>query len=104
MALRTRLVQLAVLATCLSLSVDAKLRQGRWIIGHRGASGARPEHTIAGYKLAISMGADFIECDVVCTKDLCALPSLHAAPALHTAGSQLLKSAHAPDLLATHAV
>jgi glycerophosphoryl diester phosphodiesterase len=30
------------------------------VIGHRGASGHRPEHTIAGYTLAIEMGADVI--------------------------------------------
>ena len=39
------------------------------IIGHRGASGHRPEHTIESYTLAIAMGADFIEPDLVSTKD-----------------------------------
>jgi glycerophosphoryl diester phosphodiesterase len=39
------------------------------IIGHRGASGHRPEHTIESYTLAIEMGADVIEPDLVCTKD-----------------------------------
>ena len=39
------------------------------VIAHRGASGHRPEHTIAGYALAIDMGADVIEPDVVSTKD-----------------------------------
>jgi glycerophosphoryl diester phosphodiesterase len=39
------------------------------IVAHRGASGYRPEHTIEGYKLAIEMGADFIEPDLVATKD-----------------------------------
>lgn len=39
------------------------------IIGHRGASGYRPEHTLAAYQLAIEMGADFIEPDLVMTKD-----------------------------------
>lgn len=39
------------------------------IIAHRGASGHRPEHTLAGYELAIAMGADFIEPDVVPTRD-----------------------------------
>lgn len=39
------------------------------VIGHRGASGYRPEHTIEAYKLAIKMGADFIEPDLVITKD-----------------------------------
>jgi glycerophosphoryl diester phosphodiesterase len=39
------------------------------VIGHRGASGYRPEHTLASYTLAIDMGADYIEPDVVSTKD-----------------------------------
>jgi glycerophosphoryl diester phosphodiesterase len=39
------------------------------VIGHRGASGERPEHTIASYQLAIERGADFIEPDLVVTKD-----------------------------------
>jgi glycerophosphoryl diester phosphodiesterase len=39
------------------------------VIGHRGASGHRPEHTLAAYRLAIAMGADFIEPDLVPTKD-----------------------------------
>lgn len=39
------------------------------IIAHRGASGERPEHTIASYMLAIEQGADFIEPDLVLTKD-----------------------------------
>jgi glycerophosphoryl diester phosphodiesterase len=39
------------------------------VIGHRGASGYRPEHTLAAYRLAIGMGADYIEPDLVSTKD-----------------------------------
>lgn len=39
------------------------------IFGHRGASGHRPEHTLASYQLAIDMGADYIEPDLVMTKD-----------------------------------
>jgi glycerophosphoryl diester phosphodiesterase len=39
------------------------------VIGHRGASGLRPEHTLAAYKKAIADGADFIEPDLVVTKD-----------------------------------
>jgi glycerophosphoryl diester phosphodiesterase len=39
------------------------------VIGHRGASGYRPEHTLASYRLAIAMGADYIEPDLVSTKD-----------------------------------
>ncbi len=39
------------------------------VIGHRGASGYRPEHTLASYELAIQQCADAIEPDVVATKD-----------------------------------
>ena len=39
------------------------------VIGHRGASGYRPEHTLASYELAARMGADYMECDLVSTKD-----------------------------------
>ena len=39
------------------------------VIGHRGTAGLRPEHTLASYGLAIDLGADFIEPDLVSTKD-----------------------------------
>ncbi|HKU43988.1 MAG TPA: glycerophosphodiester phosphodiesterase family protein, partial [Polyangiales bacterium] len=39
------------------------------VIGHRGASGYRPEHTLASYGVAIDLGADFIEPDLVATRD-----------------------------------
>ncbi|MFP4100200.1 glycerophosphodiester phosphodiesterase [Coleofasciculus sp.] len=39
------------------------------VIAHRGASGYRPEHTLAAYELAIQMGADYIEPDLVMTQD-----------------------------------
>lgn len=39
------------------------------VIAHRGASGHRPEHTIEAYALAIRMGADYIEPDLVMTRD-----------------------------------
>ena len=39
------------------------------VIGHRGASGSLPEHTLESYKAAIEQGADFIEPDLVLTKD-----------------------------------
>ena len=39
------------------------------VIAHRGASGYVPEHTLAAYALAIEMGADFVEPDLVMTKD-----------------------------------
>ena len=39
------------------------------VIGHRGASGTFPEHTLESYKAAIDQGADFVEPDLVLTKD-----------------------------------
>src|ERR1044072_2809163 len=39
------------------------------VIAHRGASGYRPEHTIASYTLAIEFGADYVEPDLVATRD-----------------------------------
>ena len=40
------------------------------VIAHRGASGERPEHTLAAYERAIDQGADYIEPDLVPTKDM----------------------------------
>jgi len=40
-----------------------------WVIAHRGASGLLPEHTLAGYALAIEQGADVIEPDLVASAD-----------------------------------
>lgn len=45
--------------------IAAKVR----VIGHRGASALRPEHTLASYAVAIEDGADFVEPDLVSTKD-----------------------------------
>jgi glycerophosphoryl diester phosphodiesterase len=39
------------------------------VIAHRGASGERPEHTLEAYRLAVEQGADFVEPDLVSTKD-----------------------------------
>lgn len=47
-----------------TLSGDAPL-----VIAHRGASGTFPEHTLEAYKAAIDQGADFVEPDLVMTKD-----------------------------------
>jgi glycerophosphoryl diester phosphodiesterase len=59
----TRRTKLARLATAGGLG-------GRPIvIGHRGAAGYRPEHTLASYELAARMGADFVEPDLVPTRD-----------------------------------
>ncbi|HEV3495709.1 MAG TPA: glycerophosphodiester phosphodiesterase family protein, partial [Actinomycetes bacterium] len=56
-------------ATAQPERVDKGGRKLPLVIGHRGASGYRPEHTLASYRLAIGMGADFIEPDLVSTKD-----------------------------------
>ena len=67
----TTLTSLALLQACggsdpafNTLSGDAPL-----VIGHRGASGLLPEHTLESYRLAIAQNADFIEPDLVLTKD-----------------------------------
>src|SRR6478736_9244617 len=39
------------------------------VIAHRGASGYRPEHTLASYELGAQQGADYIEQDLVATRD-----------------------------------
>jgi glycerophosphoryl diester phosphodiesterase len=43
--------------------------QSPLVIGHRGAAGYLPDHTLQGYSLAIKLGADYIEPDLVATKD-----------------------------------
>jgi glycerophosphoryl diester phosphodiesterase len=48
---------------------DKRRSLGPIIIAHRGASGYVPEHTLASYALAILQGADFVEPDLVMTKD-----------------------------------
>ena len=40
-----------------------------FVVAHRGASGDRPEHTLAAYELALQEGADGVECDVRLTRD-----------------------------------
>ena len=55
----------AVLMTASSLAADP----GPFVIAHRGASGYVPEHTLAGYFIAIQQGADYVEPDLVISKD-----------------------------------
>jgi glycerophosphoryl diester phosphodiesterase len=43
--------------------------QSPLVIGHRGAAGYLPDHTLESYELAIKLGADYIEPDLVATKD-----------------------------------
>lgn len=59
-----------LLLTCLMLAAMPALAAPRLlVIAHRGASGERPEHTLEAYRLAIAQGADFIEPDLVPTRD-----------------------------------
>ncbi|MFF8832944.1 glycerophosphodiester phosphodiesterase [Streptomyces sp. NPDC015131] len=75
---RTVLGAAAALSTAAALSAGAAAparAHGRprlpvpAVIAHRGASGYRPEHTLGSYQLALDMGADVIEQDLVPTKD-----------------------------------
>ncbi|MCX2728671.1 glycerophosphodiester phosphodiesterase [Saccharopolyspora sp. NFXS83] len=79
MLIRTHLAALAV-STVAALSSLAQLPAAAApsapaeadrveVFGHRGASGYRPEHTLASYELAARMGADYIEPDLVSTRD-----------------------------------
>jgi glycerophosphoryl diester phosphodiesterase len=61
----SRLILAALLAAASPVAAQDML-----IIAHRGASAERPEHTLAAYELAIDQGADYIEPDLVATKDL----------------------------------
>lgn len=62
--------KLVVAALAAAVMTPAAVLAEPLIIAHRGASGERPEHTLAAYELAIDLGADFIEPDLVVTKDL----------------------------------
>ena len=55
----------------MSVTASAADRHGAepLVIGHRGAAGHRPEHTLASYELAARLGADYIEPDLVSTRD-----------------------------------
>lgn len=52
-----------------SVSVWAGCPQWPLVIAHRGASGYTPEHSLAAYQLALQQGADFLEVDLVPSKD-----------------------------------
>jgi glycerophosphoryl diester phosphodiesterase len=62
---------LAVSHLCTTSLIGMALDQpsAALVIGHRGACGYRPEHTLASYALAVDLGADFIEPDLVSTRD-----------------------------------
>jgi glycerophosphoryl diester phosphodiesterase len=70
--LRALLIALFLLPACTTPenhAMEKPLNGQAIIIAHRGASGERPEHTIASYTRAIEQGADYIEPDLVLTKD-----------------------------------
>jgi glycerophosphoryl diester phosphodiesterase len=81
MSARSRLARRCIAGALLSLAVAGVMagpapakqrgddRAAPLVIGHRGAAGYRPEHTLASYALAARMGADYIEPDLVSTKD-----------------------------------
>ncbi|GAB3675480.1 glycerophosphodiester phosphodiesterase [Saccharopolyspora tripterygii] len=79
MTIRGRLIALSVAGTAAlgvitsagpdSAAAPAPDTERIEVFGHRGASGYRPEHTLASYELAARMGADYIEPDLVPTKD-----------------------------------
>jgi Glycerophosphoryl diester phosphodiesterase family len=79
------LLLLVAVATCAEahgarhVGHHSKGKRTRYVIAHRGAQGAFPEHTVPAYKHAIADGADFLECDVVLTKDKCASDASAAA-------------------------
>lgn len=58
-----------IAAAVLAVGVSTSQATQPLVIAHRGASGHRPEHTIEAYRLAVEMGADFIEPDLVSTRD-----------------------------------
>src|SRR5215207_8992611 len=51
-----------------AVSTDAQAPK-KLNVGHRGASGYAPEHTLAAYRLALEMGVDYVEQDLAVTKD-----------------------------------
>lgn len=69
--LKTTMLGAAIASLAVSMDGFAATLSGLnpIVIGHRGASGYRPEHTLASYQLAIEQGADYIEPDLVMTSD-----------------------------------
>ena len=60
---------LLMTTTASSLVLAQSARSEKTVIAHRGASGYLPEHTLPAKAMAYAMGADYIEQDVVMTKD-----------------------------------
>ena len=64
-----RLRLLVTLLVAAAPSLAGAAGQDCLVIAHRGASGYLPEHTLPAYRLAIQLGADYIEPDLVMTRD-----------------------------------
>src|SRR5579862_7963988 len=62
-------MRIAVLLFVVAASFARPADAPKQLIAHRGASGYRPEHTPAAYKLAMEMKADFVEPDLAVSKD-----------------------------------
>ena len=58
-----------ILIVLMSATGSAQYTKPKTSVAHRGASAYAPEHTLAAYKLAIEMGADYVEQDLAVTKD-----------------------------------
>src|SRR5262245_28030594 len=69
-AFATALLCAATLACATTATADPDRFQTPLVIGHRGgATGYLPDHTLENYALGIELGADFVEPDLVATKD-----------------------------------
>ena len=69
LALLTATTSVTVLGSPAQAATAGRRGAEPLVIGHRGASGYRPEHTLESYRTAIEMGADYVEPDLVPTKD-----------------------------------
>ena len=67
--LSAALPAVAALASTACAAAPPVERAAPIVIGHRGTAGYLPDHTLEGYALAIELGADFIEPDLVATRD-----------------------------------
>lgn len=67
--MRKILIAAAVFAVCFGADTSTVFADQPIVIAHRGASGYRPEHTLGAYELAVQQGADYVEPDLVVTKD-----------------------------------
>jgi glycerophosphoryl diester phosphodiesterase len=69
-AVATAATAVSALASDPAAATSARRRHAKTlVVGHRGACGYRPEHTLASYELAARTGADYLEPDLVATAD-----------------------------------